>query len=271
MALTAKGRALTEAHRVQQLALSARAAARASQLWAGLDAENIDASMPAWLARNLVSLREYHEQSVDAAAAYVPAYRRAEVGRNFGTVERPDFDRSEMAQALILAGPARVKILTQKGATATKAHSEALRKYMGIVRRQTMAGGRQLIDQTTESDQRAIGWRRVTDGKPCAFCAMLASRGPVYRSAATAGTDGGGLLDNKSGLRYHGHCGCTAEIVYGEWKPSERDQGFIAQYQEAARAATAEGLPRTEASVLPRMRAAGNFRDSPLSRKTPTS
>jgi hypothetical protein len=271
MALTAEGRALTEAHRLRQLATSARAAARASQLWSGLDADNIDASMPAWLSRNLVSLREFHRESVDRAAAYVPAYRRAELGRNFGSIERPDFDTAETAQALVLAGPVRVKLLTKRGMTSTKAQSEALRKFQGIVRRQTMAGGRQLIDQTTESDQRAIGWRRVTDSKPCAFCAMLASRGPVYRSASTAGTDGGGLLDNKSGLRFHSHCGCTAEIVYGEWKPSEREQGFLAQYQEAAQAANADGFSRTEASVLPRMRAAGNFRDSPTIRNNPTS
>ncbi|KAB5606685.1 hypothetical protein EHS19_06735 [Bifidobacterium jacchi] len=32
------------------------------------------------------------------------------------------------------------------------------------------------------SKSRADGWRRVSDGDPCAFCAMLVTRGPVYTS-----------------------------------------------------------------------------------------
>ena len=52
-------------------------------------------------------------------------------------------------------------------------------------------------------DALAVGWRRVSDGHPCAFCAMLASRGFVYHTAETAG----------SMNRYHNDCRC--EIVPG--------------------------------------------------------
>jgi hypothetical protein len=271
MALTAEGRALTEAHRLRQLATSARAAVVTGRLWAGLDAENIDASQAAWLARNVAALRRYHRESVAQAGAYVSAYRTAELGRDFGAIERPEFNTDAMAQALLLAGPVRVKLLTKGGMSPSTAHSEALRKYTGIVRRQTLSGGRMLIDQTTETDQRAVGWRRVSDGDPCAFCAMLCSRGPVYRSASSAGTENGGLLDNKSGLRFHGHCGCTAEIVYGDWVPSERERGYQRDYERAAQEANAAGFARTETSVLPRLRANGAFRDSPSTRNIPTS
>jgi hypothetical protein len=152
-------------------------------------------------------------------------------------------------------------LLTGSGRTASTAQSEGLRKFQGIMRRQVLSGGRQLIDETTGADSQAIGWRRVSDGNPCAFCAMLCSRGPVYRSADKAGDPTAG-----SGLRYHGHCGCTAEIVYGEWKPSQQEQGFIDDYNKAAQEANAAGLARTQNSVLPRLRANGAFRDSPLSR-----
>ncbi|MGY1440156.1 VG15 protein [Streptomyces reniochalinae] len=30
-------------------------------------------------------------------------------------------------------------------------------------------------------DRRCIGWRRVASGSCCSFCAMLASRGAVYK------------------------------------------------------------------------------------------
>lgn len=269
MALTAEGRALTEGHRRAQLALSAQAAAASSGLWQGLDADDLDASMPLWLARNMQVLRRYNRTSVSTAGVYVQAYRRAELGDDFadvGDIVRPAFATAQMSQALVLAGPVRVKLLTQGGMSATKAHSEGLRKFTGIMRRQVLSGGRMLIDQTTAADSQAVGWRRVSDGDPCTFCAMLCARGPVYRSASRAGTDGGGLLDNKSGLRFHGHCGCTAEIVYGTWEPSEQEQGFVDDYQKAAQEANDAGFARTEQSVLPRMRANGAFRDSPLTR-----
>lgn len=66
-------------------------------------------------------------------------------------------------------------------------------------------------------------WRRVTDGSPCGFCAMLAGRGPVYRSAEKAG----------SGYRWHGHCGCTVEPYEGDpndWEPTPGEQRFIDAY-----------------------------------------
>lgn len=271
MARTAEGRALTEAHRLRQLAIAARAAAAATLLWDRLDADALDASTPVWMARNMQVVQRQHAASVKAAQAYVPTYRDAELGSSAGRVIAPVFDQAAMANALLLAGPVRIKLLTRGGMTGAGAHGAALRKYTGIVRRQVLSGGRMLIDQTTAVDTQAIGWRRVSDGNPCAFCAMLCSRGPVYRSAARAGTDGGGLLDNKSGLRFHGHCGCTAEIVYGDWTPNEAEQRYVDEYAKAAQLADAAGESRTEATVLHRMRDNGVFRDSPLSRNTKTA
>lgn len=71
-------------------------------------------------------------------------------------------------------------------------------------------------------------WRRVTDGKPCGFCAMLASRGPVYRSASEAG----------QGNKYHGRCGCTVEPYEGDpddWEPTPDEARFIEAYQSVYR------------------------------------
>lgn len=82
---------------------------------------------------------------------------------------------------------------------------EAFRATIGELatrtQKDTIAGGREVVQQSSPL------WRRVTDGDPCGWCAMLASRGPVYGSAAKAG----------QGRRYHGHCGCTAEPFEGSW------------------------------------------------------
>lgn len=64
-------------------------------------------------------------------------------------------------------------------------------------------------------------WRRVTDGNPCSFCAMLATRGEVY---------GGENADFPA----HYKCGCTAEPVYSSWVPSELEARWAAAYEQAA-------------------------------------
>ena len=98
---------------------------------------------------------------------------------------------------------------------------EAFRATIGELatrtQKDTLAGGREVVQQS------APLWRRVTDGAPCGWCAMLASRGPVYSSAAKAG----------QGRRYHGHCGCTAEPFDGaweEWEPTPDEQRYIDAY-----------------------------------------
>jgi hypothetical protein len=262
MALTAEGRALTDAHRREQVGIGANARIVGRSLWANLDVDRLDASTPAWLEANVSAAARYHRDSSSAAARYVQRYRVAELGVGVEPIEYPSFDADAARRELLLAGPVRVKLLAKGGMDGRSAHAAALTKYAGILGRSSMMGGRKLIDGTAGADTRAVGWRRVSDGDPCSFCAMLCSRGPVYRSGASSGTDDGVLHDNKSGLRFHGHCGCTAEIVYGEWTPNEAEQHYIDLYEDAAQKATAVNGVRTQETVLWRMRRDGDLRDS---------
>lgn len=267
MALTAEGRELTEAHRRLQLALAARAARTSQALWDRLDVSDIDRSQPAWMAAQVALLRGHYGQSQEIAEQYVADYREVEADGRTGPFVAPAFPAAVMTHTMLVHGPLRVKNLIGKGASGSDAHAKAFTKFSGMVRRQVLMGGRMAIDATTADDRSAVGWRRVTDGNPCTFCAMLASRGPVYQSATAAGdvlrpARGGGEK-----LLYHGHCGCTAEIVYGSWEPSDAEQLYISEYEKAAKQADAAGEPRTQETVLWRMRENGIFRDSPLARK----
>lgn len=105
-------------------------------------------------------------------------------------------------------------------APADRAKAVTVGEMASAAQREVMAAGRETVQRT------ATRWRRVTDGKPCGFCAMVASRGPVYRSEATARGAGG---------RYHDHCGCTVEPHYGsvaDWEPTPEEQRFIDAYGE---------------------------------------
>jgi len=95
----------------------------------------------------------------------------------------------------------------------------------GEVTRHVLNGGRSTIVETVRGDSRARGYTRVTDGAPCAFCAMLAGRGPVYNS------------DTSGSFDAHRKCGCTAEPVYftdAPWSPSAKRWDDL--YRAAAKA-----------------------------------
>lgn len=257
MALTAEGAELTDAHRLEQIALAAQVAARSQVLWRRLSTDDISRSSRPWLATQLALVESAYTASSDMAGDYIDGYRRLESPRNSSPIRSATFDRETVSNVLMAQGPWRIKVYIGGGMTPEAAHSKVTNNLTGAVRRSVLMGGREAIDDTTADDSRAIGWRRVTDGSPCTFCAMLATRGPVYRSEETASAIAG------TGLEYHNHCGCTAEIVYGEWRPTDQEQLFINTYESAAREAEAVDGRRVQETVLWRMRAAGNFRDSP--------
>lgn len=99
-----------------------------------------------------------------------------------------------------------------------------------------------VVEETTDEEVRARkrkrfrkGWARVATGKEtCGWCLMLVSRGPVYRSAVTAGAveqvDGSASFDAGEQMRQW-HSGCDCKVVpvfdtenfegYDRWKAAE--------------------------------------------------
>lgn len=104
--------------------------------------------------------------------------------------------------SLEVTGPIGQKAKRARGKTVREARDESFVESSGAAARQVLTGGRQSLLTLLQADDRVHRWVRVTDGDPCYFCAMLASRGPVYLSRETAG------------FVAHDHCACTAEPVY---------------------------------------------------------
>lgn len=71
-----------------------------------------------------------------------------------------------------------------------------------------MDAARDTVIGNVRRDPKAVGWARVTEASPCSFCAMLATRGAVYKSQRTA--------DFKS----HDHCRCQATPTFGPYELS---------------------------------------------------
>ena len=88
---------------------------------------------------------------------------------------------------------------------AELAHAQAGRRSTAAFQRYVMNAARGLIYDVTKHDSASIGWVRYsTTGHPCGWCAMLISRGVVYKSASTA----------LSHDEYHDNCRCIAIPVF---------------------------------------------------------
>lgn len=138
--------------------------------------------------------------------AFLDRQARAEHQPRTERLVKPRIDWSEWdkaaERALLSSGPAYLKKQTQQGRDERTAGDNALAAVTGSASRHVLTGGREAMLTLVKADDRAIGWARVTDGDPCAFCAMLASRGPAYKSAASAE------------FQAHDQCACTAEAVF---------------------------------------------------------
>ncbi len=86
-----------------------------------------------------------------------------------------------------------------------EAHEEAGRRQAAASERNVMNGARGPLYLISNRDKRVIGYVRASrTGTPCGFCAMLMSRGVVYKSEATAGDQD----------LWHDNCHCFAIPVY---------------------------------------------------------
>jgi hypothetical protein len=126
-------------------------------------------------------------------------------------LEIPDIDWGPSDRAaevsLIVTGPVGQKSKAKRGKPADRARDESFVQASGAASRHVLTGGRRSLLTLLQDDPQALGWARVTDGDPCAFCAMLASRGPVYGTEASAKFEA------------HDACACTAEPVYSRDAP----------------------------------------------------
>jgi hypothetical protein len=88
-----------------------------------------------------------------------------------------------------------------------EARRQAGAQQAAAAERIAMNGGRSTVWNHMQRDRRAIGYIRLSrTGTPCGWCAMLISRGPVYRSQNSA--------EFADGDKYHDNCHCYAEPVF---------------------------------------------------------
>lgn len=212
MAATVRGRRLTEAHRLAQQRLATRAVAQVRVLWPLLDPGNLDRTSARWLQVNVPMIGAQRRQSAQLAARYLQSFRRFEAPDAAAYRPTPVFEVpvDQVVRSLQVTGPVSVKQSIARGVPVADAMRAAESKVAGAAVRHVLDGGRETVMQVVEEDDEVVAVARITSGDPCAFCAMLASRGPVYKSEGTAS------------FRPHDRCSCQPEPSYGTpvWHPN---------------------------------------------------
>ena len=154
-----------------------------------------------------------HQVSAGVAANYLTAFRSALLvpGRYVPTVE--GLLVADDVVPWLKAAPAEAWARIDAGEADIL--GATLRKAQGSVTRMVLDGGRATVLSNVEADGGCIGWARQARSGCCAFCAMLASRGAVYKTRDRAATKGFvGASESAEDRKYHAHCDCQAVPIY---------------------------------------------------------
>ena len=149
-----------------------------------------------------------------------------------------EWDTEQVRDSLRITGPVAFKQhMTASGGDVAQSRTVMANRLAGSAQRLAMEGERRTVENTIDESAEIVGWRRVSDGDPCAFCAMLISRGAVYKSGRAAGDVAFG------GMPYHDNDGCTAVPVYvHEEEPPEVDDLYRQWQQATAKTSGNESL-----------------------------
>lgn len=192
-----RSRLLTQQHYAQQVALRAailRDGQALWRLWTPGDAR----SWRELVATALAVLDTRHTQSKAVAARYFQQLSAMETGRVERPVLAPPLERERVERSLAQTGLVGYIGAKSRGLTPPAAAQVGFVRFAGALTKLALDGGRETIVQSATASRRARGFRRITSGNACEFCAGLADEGvgPEVFEA-------------------HDHCSCSAEPVFG--------------------------------------------------------
>ncbi|WIC90154.1 hypothetical protein SEA_VROOMVROOM_4 [Arthrobacter phage VroomVroom] len=205
------GHAIADAHRVQQVRLTAPLQGILAEVWRRtIVPGDLDRTFPLYLAAAEVVLGQGRMASHALARRYymTVASQAGEDPVAAGLALSP-LDRAAIETSLRVTGPVLVKSELAKGVGLEAAMQAGLAATIAAGKRIILDGGREMLVEASRRDPNVQGWARISDGSSCSFCAMLVSRGPVYGERTVA-------------FRSHDRCGCGVRLVYRQ----DADRGW---------------------------------------------
>jgi hypothetical protein len=200
-----------------QAGLALLVAAAIAKLWPSLDLANLRTALPAFKAAVAVEVQRHAQASATLAARQYKLQRvAAGVGAAYTPIPADPPPVEQIAQVVDWAVQPLWNSAVPGGPdaeaeqSAPSAIADAKARLAASTERLVLDTGRDTVIDNAQRDRQAKGWARVPEPGACSFCLMLATRGAVYRSEATA--------DFKS----HDNCRCHVEPVFTAYEPPAR-------------------------------------------------
>ena len=229
----AQAASLTDAFKARQNREAAKMAALVALYYQSRVNVSSPESIERWLEIMVPRMIRSSDDGARSAAAFFTALRRIEVPDDRSYAASPSLGQIDagVRKSLLTVGPydftnkmKDIKALdvgpAQEKALIAEAKQVTAAKVAAAVVRHAQAGGRQTVFENAEKDRVALGWVRVTKAAPCAFCAMLASRGIHYRAFGEGSFDASDAQFTGTGdAKVHDNCGCSLKPVYADNDP----------------------------------------------------
>lgn len=193
--------------------MAATVVRRLNRLLQSADPNDIDA----WFAKHERDIVEMIYDGWQSNRTLAAIYLRdhAAANRTFTTVHQALFNRNQVRTSVLVTGPVRFKQAIANGGSPAAALRLMRKALGGSAYRHSANGSRDTVMNTVKNSRTIRGYRRVSDGNPCAFCAMLIGRGAVYEK-------------DTASFQAHDKDGCVPE-------PEYRPKGSYKETGEAAR------------------------------------
>lgn len=217
MATQTPTRTPAETSRDAQLFIASEAASLAAKAWPDVDLKALRRSLPQLRLAALVAVRKYAPAAISAALLHYREQRTA-----VGIPGRPRFNTPQIPTVEHVSKSVdwAAQPLWGKSDIAT-----AEKRLEAVIERLVLNTGRDTIVGAVEQDRRALAYARVPEPACCSWCAMLATRGAVYKSAQSAGDE----------HAYHDHCRCHVEPVFTAYEPTAQIRQWQSEWTHLKR------------------------------------
>jgi hypothetical protein len=225
-----------------------------------INPNRLQATVPTWIDAVAVLVESYSEVSATLAADFYDGERDA--AGVAGGFRVPLADSPPEGQISNSLRWATKDLWPRDEDEATVAQLEpfdirleaAMEKADGAVGRLVQNAGRETVQEAVRQDGSAVAYARAAALGCCYFCALMSSRGAIYKDRGTVGEDANDrFVGDDSVIKYHNYCRCQPIPVFRgqsfelspkarEWDRIYREfaQGHPGQQLRLFRAALAE-------------------------------
>ncbi len=194
-------------------------------LFSSLDEADLNRTFPGFERRAAQVVREGELAASRLAVQFYAEAREADQAEGQAP-KRPArlATPEQLRTSLFVTGPVEVKRALSQGASVDEAMRRGQARSAAAGSRLATNAGRHHVETLVKADEQATGWQRVTTSKsPCGFCAMLASRGAVYKGKYMPRTE------------YHDGCACIAIPLFYGSKQHQQAQFYAALWAEVTK------------------------------------